>query len=139
MTAEPDERARIRAAMGRILEGTPERSNGALTVVALALEAGVSRNALTQRHADLKNEFYQRIKENGTDNQDEARLRATIARLKKTIAAKNRELAQLRADVPALVRAVNQLTLENQELRSMRAAAGTVVPFPGRAPARPGD
>jgi hypothetical protein len=75
----------------------------------------------------------------GTGNQDEARLRAAITRLKKTLAAKNRELAQLRADVPALVRAVNQLTLENQELRSMRAAAGTVVPFPGRAPARPGD
>jgi hypothetical protein len=139
MTPEPDERTRIRAAMGRILEGTPERSNGALTVVALALEAGVPRNALTQRHTDLKNEFYQRVKEKGTDNGDEVRLRATIARLKKTIAAKNRELAQLRADVPALVRAVNQLTLENQQLRDMRATGGTVVPFPGRAPARPRD
>jgi hypothetical protein len=93
MNPEPDERTRIRAAMGRILEGTPERSNGALTVVALALEAGIPRNALTQRHTDLKNEFYQRIKEKGTDNQDEARLRATIARLTKTLAAKNRELA----------------------------------------------
>ena len=40
-TPAPDERAQIRAAMDRILAGTPERSNGALTVVALALEAGV--------------------------------------------------------------------------------------------------
>jgi chromosome segregation ATPase len=140
MTPEPDERTRIRAAMGRILEGTPERSNGALTVVALALEAGVSRNALTQRHTDLKNEFYQHIKEKGADNGDEARLRATIARLKKTLAAKNKELAQLRADVPALVRAVNQLTLENQQLRDTHASTGgSVIPFPGRAPARPRD
>jgi septal ring factor EnvC (AmiA/AmiB activator) len=106
---------------------------------ALALEAGVPRNALTQRHTDLKNEFYQHIKEKGADNGDEVRLRATIARLKKTLAAKNKELAQLRADVPALVRAVNQLTLENQQLRDMRTTGGTVVPFPGRAPARPGD
>jgi len=58
MNPEPDERTRIRAAMGRILEGTPERPHGALTVVALALEVGVPRNALTQRHTDLKNEFY---------------------------------------------------------------------------------
>ena len=65
--------------MDRILDGTPERSNGALTVVALAIEAGVPRNALTQRHTDLKDEFYQRIKERGADNGDEARLRATIA------------------------------------------------------------
>jgi hypothetical protein len=125
--------------MDRILAGTPERSDGALTVVALALEAGVPRNALTQRHTDLKNEFYQRIREHGADNEDETRLRATIARLGKTIDAKNRELAQLRADVPALVRAVSQLTLENQQLRDMRTAGGSVVPFPGRAPARPRD
>jgi seryl-tRNA synthetase len=140
MSPEPDERDRIRAAMDRILEGAPERSNGALTVVALAIEAGVPRNALTQRHTDLKNEFYQRIKEHGAGNEDEARLRATIATLRKTIASKNRELAQLRADVPALVRAVSQLTLENQQLRDMRSGTGgSVVPFPGRQPARPRD
>lgn len=139
-TPAPDEREQIRAAIDRILAGTPERSNGALTVVALAIEAGVPRNALTQRHTDLKNEFYQRIKEHGADNEDEARLRTTIARLRKTIEAKNRELAQLRADVPALVRAVSQLTLENQQLRDMRSGAGgSVVPFPGRQPARPRD
>ena len=136
----PGERERIRAAMDRILTGTPERSNGALTVVALAIEADVSRNALTQRHTDLKNEFYQRVRERGAGNEDEARLRATIARLRKTIEAKNRELAQLRADIPALVRAVNQLTLENQQLRDMRSGTrGSVVPFPGRQPARPRD
>jgi septal ring factor EnvC (AmiA/AmiB activator) len=138
MTPEPGERERIRAAMDRILAGVPERPGGALTVVALAIEAGVPRNALTQRHTDLKDEFYQRVKERGADNEDEARLRATIARLKKTIDGKNKELAQLRADVPALVRAVNQLTLENQQLRDARAG-GSVVPFPGRVPARPRD
>jgi septal ring factor EnvC (AmiA/AmiB activator) len=137
MSPDPDERDRIRAATDRILAGVPERSDGALTVVALALEAGVPRNALTQRHTDLKNEFYQRIKERGAGNEDEARLRATIARLRKTIEAKNRELAQLRADVPALVRAVSQLTLENQQLRDMHASPGSVVPFPGRKPPRP--
>ncbi|HUZ25272.1 MAG TPA: hypothetical protein VMV07_16070 [Streptosporangiaceae bacterium] len=137
MTAEPDERARIGAAIDRILAGTPERSNGALTVVALATEAGVPRNALTQRHTDLKDEFYQRIRDRGADNGDEARLRATIAKLRQTIAGKNRELAQLRADVPALVRAVNQLTLELQQARDEIAALGNVTRLDSRrVPAR---
>lgn len=140
MSPAPDERARIRAGIDRILAETPERSNGALTIVALAIEADVPRNALTQRHTDLKDEFYRRIQERGAENGDEARLRVTVAKLKQTIAAKNAELAQLRADVPALVRVVNQLTLENQQLRSMRSGAdGNVIPFPGRKPARPRD
>jgi len=138
-TPAPDERDRIRAAMDRILADAPERSNGALTVVALAIEADVPRNALTQRHTDLKDEYYRRIRERGAASQDEARLRATITKLNKTINAKNKELTQLRADVPALVRAVNQLTLENQQLRDAHAGNGSVVPFPRQQPARPRD
>jgi hypothetical protein len=65
MRPAPDERGRIRAAMKRILAGTPQNSSGALTIVALAHEADVPRNALTQRHLDLKNEFYEHIKEKG--------------------------------------------------------------------------
>jgi len=59
--------------MNRILAGTPERSNGALTVIALVIEVGVPRNALTRCHTDLKDEFYQRIRDRGADNGDEAR------------------------------------------------------------------
>ncbi|MFE6871666.1 hypothetical protein ACFVFS_34590 [Kitasatospora sp. NPDC057692] len=56
-----DERTRIREAIDRLLAGTPTGSNGrSLTVVALAAEAGVHRMALLKRHADLKNEFYER-------------------------------------------------------------------------------
>jgi hypothetical protein len=102
VTADPGERERIRAAVDRTLAGAPERSNEALTVVALAIEAGVPRNALTQRHTDLKNEFYVRIKGVGGHNEDKARLRATIARLKQTIANKNRELAELTAPTSPL-------------------------------------
>ncbi|HWO58946.1 MAG TPA: hypothetical protein VNO31_02730 [Umezawaea sp.] len=133
MNPTPDERNRIRAAMDRILSGTAERSNGALTIVALALEAEVPRNALTQRHTDLKAEFYSRVAERGAPLEVETRLRATIAALRKTIANKNTELAQLRTDVPALVRAVNQLTLENQELRvTLANPSAEIVPMRGR-------
>lgn len=61
----------------------------------------------------------------------------------KTIANKNKELTLLRADVPALVRAVNQLTLANMELREELAIrpgqqplpdlhTTNVIPFPSR-------
>jgi chromosome segregation ATPase len=134
MSPALDERDRIRTAMNRIVAGTPERSNGALTIVALALEADVPRNALTQRHTDLKNEFYERIKERGATPDVEARLRTTVIKLKETITNKNKELKQLRADVPALVRTINQLTLENQQLREQLAHPDpNIIPFPGRS------
>lgn len=138
MTGALDERDRIRAAMERILAGTPERSNGALTIVALAQEADLPRNALTQRHTDLKNEFYQHVKERGGPSELEKQLRATISKLRTTIDNKNKELNKLRADVPALVRVVNQLTLENHRLRDGRLAQrdDVVVAFPPKGVSR---
>ncbi|WP_436800909.1 hypothetical protein [Streptomyces avermitilis] len=57
-----DERTRIREAMDRLLAGQAAASNGSLTVKALAEEAGVHRMALLKRHADLKNAFYERVR-----------------------------------------------------------------------------
>lgn len=132
MSPAPDEGDRIRAAMQRILASRPEHSNGALTIVALALEAQVPHNALTQRHPDLRNEFYAHIQDRGGISDTEARLRAQIVRLKQTIANKNEELTRLRGDIPALVRALNQLTAENEELRQQLQ-----LPSPSIVPLRP--
>lgn len=119
--------------MDRILSGTFAHSNGALTIVALAHEAEVPRNALTQRHTDLKAEFYTRAAEPGRPRRSKPGCGTTIATLKKTIANKNTELAKLRADLPALIRAVNQLTLENRELRETLAnPRAEIVPIRGR-------
>lgn len=116
--------------MQRILSGSPEHSNGALTVVALAIEAQVPLNALTQRHPDLRNEFYAHVRERGAVPDAEARLRAKIVQLKETIANKNDELTRLREDVPALVRALNQLTAENEALRrQLQLPTPNVVPL----------
>ena len=72
-------RTRIRAA-DRLLAGQPVASDGALTFVAFA-EASVHRMALMKRHADLENEFYQRVRtqtQQATD--EERRLRQTVPR-----------------------------------------------------------
>jgi hypothetical protein len=60
--------------MDRLLNDQAEYSNGALTIVALARESQVPRNALTQRHTDLKNEFYERVKARGAPPDIEVRL-----------------------------------------------------------------
>jgi hypothetical protein len=43
MNVNDESDRQLRAAMRRLLDGTPIRSNGSLTVSALAVEAGVSR------------------------------------------------------------------------------------------------
>ena len=53
MSPATDERDKIRAAMDRILAGTAQHSTGALTIVALAQEAGVPRNARTPSQTDI--------------------------------------------------------------------------------------
>ncbi|MFC1415606.1 hypothetical protein [Streptacidiphilus cavernicola] len=136
MSPAPDERDRIRAAMDRILAGAPERSNGALTIVALAIEADFPRNALTQRHLDLKNEFYKRVKIQGGTSEVETRLHTKIVTLKTTIANKNAEIARLKDDVNGFLAENTRLTLENQELRDvLSGTAANVTPLrsgPGR-------
>ena len=121
MSTEPDERDRIRAAMDRILKGTPQHSNGALTIVALAAEAGVPRNALTQRHLDLKSDFYAQVKARGQLPDSEIRLRKQIVKLKELRQGDTKELGQLQTDVEHLVRVVNQLSSENRQLRNALA------------------
>ncbi len=117
MSPAPDERDRIRAAKARILQGTAQHSNGALTIVTLAQEAGVPRNALTQRHRDLKSEFYAQVRAGGQMPDSEVRLRRQIVKLRGLRAKVATELAQPRTGVDHLVRAVNRLAVENRRLR----------------------
>lgn len=124
------ERQQIEAAMDRLLAGTPVRSDGSLTVVALAVEAGVKRHLLTHRHTDLKDLFYAKVRAQGHVPASEERLRADLAHTRDQLAAARRELDDLKRSVNAFARTVNVLTLENDALRS--AAAGTpnsVVPL----------
>ncbi|WP_371794184.1 hypothetical protein [Streptomyces sp. NBC_01718] len=127
MSPAPDERDRIRAAIGRILQGTTLRSNGAWTIVALAEEAGVPRNALTQRHPDLKNDFYAQVSARGKTSDSEIRLRKQIVKLKELRVKDAKELAQLQTDIDHLVRAVNRLTVESRRLRGALSQPGSPV------------
>ena len=123
MSPATDERARIQAAMERILARTPEKSDGALTVVALAAEAGVPRNALTQRHIDLKELFYEKVRALGGTPEAEQRPRRENARLKRLRQDDRELIRRLKADNEAIVRALHLAQLQNEELRQHQAAS----------------
>ncbi|WP_461117952.1 hypothetical protein [Saccharothrix stipae] len=110
-----------------------------LTVVALAAEAGVHRMALIKRHAHLKNEFYERVR-NETKQIPEAvkRLRETIAKLKKTIADQNVEIDELRRQVTNLTLAGTVLTHRIDTQDQPRPIPDNVVPIHPTLPVRAG-
>jgi hypothetical protein len=77
-----DERGQFEAAMDRLLAGTLLRSGGELTIVSLAIEAGVKRHVLTHKHTDLKDRFYARARAQDSVPASEAALREQIADLR---------------------------------------------------------
>lgn len=83
--------------------------------------------ALLKRHADLKNEFYEHVR-NETQQMPEVerRLRDTVSKLKKTIAHQRAEIDDLRQLVSRLTLASAVLTDEAKDLAPI---ANNVVPL----------
>ncbi len=137
MSPAPDERDRIRAAMDRILQGTAQRSNGALNIVALAQEAGVPRNALTQRHVDLNNDFYAQVKARGQAPDSETRLR--LGRQTQGTACQGRHRARSTAHGRRAPRPRRQPADRAQPAAAPRSGTARAI-GPGAAdPAAPGS
>ncbi|MGO4634965.1 hypothetical protein AB4225_29160 [Streptomyces sp. 2RAF24] len=134
-----NERTRIRQAIDRLLAGQATVSNGSLTAAALAVEAGVHRMALMKRHADLKNDFYERVRtETGQTPEPEKRLRQTITRLKQTITEQSAEIHALRQQVIRLTLAAAVLTHDRSVQPGARPNKVSVL-RPGPAEARRAD
>jgi len=125
------ERDHIRAAMDRLLAGTPLRSDGALTVVSLAVEADVKRHVLTHRHTDLKDEFYARARAQGRVPASEQELRDELKATRQKLAEAREENRQLKASMEAFARIVNVLTAENVRLTRQQNEPGskTLIPL----------
>ncbi|BBZ15296.1 hypothetical protein [Mycobacterium branderi] len=115
MTTDPT-RNQIRAAMDRLLAGTPLRSDGALSIVALAAEAGIKRHLLTHRHTDLKDEFYARVRAQNRIPENEKRLRDQLKATQRRLSDLNEHSQQQQQTIEALARIVNVLTVENEKL-----------------------
>ncbi|WP_420823937.1 hypothetical protein [Streptomyces roseifaciens] len=78
--------------------------------------------AIMKRHADLKNEFYERVRnETRQVPETEKQLRATVAKLKKTISNQKTEIEELR-------QLVTRLTLASAVLTQGRSMPTEPVP-----------
>ncbi|MFJ6709109.1 MULTISPECIES: hypothetical protein [unclassified Streptomyces] len=119
----------ITDAMTRLLLGVPLRSDGKLTVKALAEEAGLKRNKLTHKHTNLKDLFYALIRMQ--DHQPHAlhALQKQRDVLRNQAAKVRRERDSLITQVQQLVRITQVLELENEQLRQAdRRPAVRVLP-----------
>jgi hypothetical protein len=116
--SDDEERNAITAAMQRLLAGKPLRSSGALTIVALAEEAGLRRNKLTHKHTDLKDLFYAEVKARNGIPASEIKLREQITALETRIVGLRRERDDYRSAAETFARAVHMLTVENDALRN---------------------
>jgi hypothetical protein len=118
-----DERREIEAAMGRLLNGTPLRSDGKLTIVSLAAEAGVKRHVLTHKYTDLKDLFNARVKAQHSVPASETALREQNTELLRKLDDMRAERDEYKQAADALARVLNVLTTENDELRRRASRA----------------
>jgi chromosome segregation ATPase len=118
-----DERREIEAAMGRLLNGTPLRSDGKLTIMSLAAEAGVKRHVLTHKHTDLKDLFNARVRAQDSVPARETVLHEQNAELLRKLDDMRAERDEYKQAADALARALNVLTTENEELRRRASRA----------------
>ncbi|MEU2258434.1 hypothetical protein ABZ540_35300 [Nocardia xishanensis] len=124
------ERTRIRAAVERLLACRPERSDGSLTVTALAIEANVHRMALHKRHADLKEEFYARVRaETQQTPETEKRLRDEVTRLKRALRESRAAEKESRRRAEQIVLATAVLQLQKDVRPPTRQELGTPLPL----------
>lgn len=109
----PKSEAALRAGMARLLDGRPERTDGALTVSNLAREAGVSR-ATANRAVDLLAEF--RAAEARHRRSSPQALKDRVRSLEAELrAVRGAEMAELRALTRTLAQHIQVLTLQVAE------------------------
>ncbi|MEI5525505.1 hypothetical protein WB401_13160 [Streptomyces brasiliscabiei] len=121
----------ITDAMVRLLIGVPLRSDGQLTIKSLAAEAGLKRNKLTHKHTGLKDLFYALVRAQRGRPHDVGALHREHEELKARAQRLREERDDLVLQVQRLVRVVQVLELENEQLRQS-SQHPVVLPLPRR-------
>lgn len=132
ITDDDPVRAAILAAIDRLLDGAPQRSEGRLSVSQLAVEAGVKRWHLTHQHTDLKDLFRARVRQSQAGQADSARTASAYQELKVKYADLQGDCAALEGRLQLYATAINALTLENAALSGRAADSAKVVPLTRR-------
>ncbi|WP_208870797.1 hypothetical protein [Streptomyces aquilus] len=124
--AATEDAAEVRAitdAMVRLLIGAPLHSDGKLTIVSLAAEAGLRRNKLTHKHTGLKDLFYALVKARAPlpEGVPES-LRARAAKQQQDLARVRAERDDLRIQAQLMARIIQVLEIENSKLKETNTA-----------------
>ncbi len=116
-------------AADRLLAGAPRHSTGRLSVVQLAIEAEVKYWVVAQKHTDLRDHFQKLASEAGSTLSESppADAHSQLLRVYDELRQHCQGLEQL---LGLYATAINELTLENQQLREALAnPGGTVIAF----------
>ncbi len=116
----------LRAAMKRLFEGKPQRTDGRLTKDNLWREAQVSRATMNRATAILT-EWNAHIAQHGAVTAGEAQRDDEIAELRKKLTAKTQECTLLRNRLNAAATAIAALHHDNTLLRQELEETGAVV------------
>ncbi|MER7669780.1 hypothetical protein ABTY61_15090 [Kitasatospora sp. NPDC096128] len=127
----PKTAAALRAAMTRLLEGRPQRTDGRLTKENLYKEAQVSRATMNRAKAILS-EWDAHLAAHGKTTPGEAKRDATIADLKKRLTKKTQECTFLENKLKAAHTAIAALFHDNEALRQQLHQDTTTVVTPIR-------
>lgn len=131
----PKTAAALRAAMTRLFDGRPQRTDGRLTKENLYKEAQVSRATMNRAQAVLA-EWDAHIAAHGKATPGEAKRDTTIADLKKRLTAKTQECTLLEKKLKAARTAIAALFHDNEALRQQldKDVSTTVTPLRPRGP-----
>ncbi|MFE0029963.1 hypothetical protein [[Kitasatospora] papulosa] len=131
----PKTAAALRAAMNRLFEGRPQRTDGRLTKENLYKEAQVSR-ATMNRAKTILAEWDAHITANGKATPGEAKRDASIADLKARLTKKTQECTLLENKLKAAHTAIAALYHDNEALRQQldKDISTTVTPIRPRGP-----
>ncbi|ROQ63122.1 hypothetical protein EDD93_5860 [Streptomyces sp. 840.1] len=135
----------IMRAFEQLMDGRPEISDGSVTVVNIAAEAGISRASYYRSPAAAA--IKEILAAPATQRPEVDELRSEAARLRKELRRQRRqkaeEISELRQTVAAYANHIQVLTLRNTELEGeiailrgqiKKATGGTVQPIRAMAP-----
>ncbi|BFO21448.1 hypothetical protein SHKM778_78360 [Streptomyces sp. KM77-8] len=131
----PKTAAVLRAAMTRLFEGRPQRTDGRLTKENLYKEAQVSR-ATMNRAKVILTEWDAHLAAHGKATPGEAKRDAAIVDLKKRLTKKTQECTLLENKLKAAHTAIAALFHDNEALRQQleKDVSTTVTPIRPRGP-----
>lgn len=131
MPVSPATETKLRAAMQRLLNGTPHHTDGALTKENLAREAALS-HATVHRAETVLAEWNARTRQPSAPDTPIVPADDPVTALRAALRDANQKITTLNGRLDALATVTANLYRENQALRATLGHRTQLAPLPGR-------